>query len=83
MPHGKQIILPFLMATIAFVINFRIFTSCDLVKTEWSTNCSKPGDEYCVHITDINMGFLCKWIYCFLNGIYEEDYFHIRLSISY
>ena len=59
MPHGSQIILPFFIATMAFVLNFRILTTCDLVNTQWSIDCSN-SDEYCVYITDVKMGFLCK-----------------------
>lgn len=48
------------MAMMAFILNFRILASCDMLTTKWSIDCSSSKSESCVYIANIGMGFLAK-----------------------
>lgn len=60
MPNGNYVLIPFVMAVMAFVLNFRILASCDMVMTKWSIDCSLSNSQSCVYVANIGMGFLAK-----------------------
>ncbi len=58
MPQGLFIVLPFIMSMAAFVLMFTIYSACDLVKTDWSIDCSTALTPNCVFLAEIEMGLL-------------------------
>mmetsp|Transcript_22591 Transcript_22591/g.28510 ORF Transcript_22591/g.28510 Transcript_22591/m.28510 type:complete len:257 (-) Transcript_22591:88-858(-) len=63
MPHGKSIIYPFLLGTISTVLSFRTLSSCDLISTKSSIDCSSQYSSQCVFKSTLGLGLLGKETY--------------------
>ena len=58
MPHSRIIFYPFVLATISMILSFRTLSSCDLISTKWSIDCSSEFSHQCVLKSNLNLGIL-------------------------
>jgi len=63
MPYGTVTAGVFALGSISFVLSFITLSSCNLISTKWSIDCSSALQSACVFKTDLGLGLLAKETY--------------------